>query len=366
MNNKKKCAYVIMPFTEDHKLLYENFIKIVLEEEGFNVDIAYASQNSRSILQDIITSLYKCDLVIADLTDLNPNVLYELGIAHTFEKDTILLTQNIDELPFDLYIYRVIEYNPHFVRIKKAWEEFRKFVKGAIDGKTLFGNPVIDAMKFIEEVPKETKKAETSKEVSKVKSSIKQEGGFLIDHLIKWEEGIKSITGIALNITKATKNIGDKTKEITIKVNNLNISKISHSAKLMLAKSLMTDFSEELTEYNEVILRNNNDYSKINSEIENSLEFIVEYQDPSKDIEKAKDEIKKLINFENSVENGSSSMSRFRDSILKIPRLEVNINNSIIQTSEVLTNLINNMNRTLSQVKRAREILELKISNIKN
>lgn len=49
--------------------------------------------------------------MIADLTGLNPNVMYELGIRHALCKKTILITQDLSEIPFDLKGYFCIQYN---------------------------------------------------------------------------------------------------------------------------------------------------------------------------------------------------------------------------------------------------------------
>ena len=52
---------------------------------------------------------------LADLTGLNPNVMYELGIAHSFNKKTIMITRDdLGSLPFDLKQYRAKDYSTHF------------------------------------------------------------------------------------------------------------------------------------------------------------------------------------------------------------------------------------------------------------
>lgn len=63
-----------------------------------------------SIIKDILKQLNTADVVIADLTDMNPNVFYELGVRHTLQNRTILITQNMDHVPFDLKPYGVIKY----------------------------------------------------------------------------------------------------------------------------------------------------------------------------------------------------------------------------------------------------------------
>jgi nucleoside 2-deoxyribosyltransferase len=52
----------------------------------------------------------RADLIVADLTGRNPNVFYELGYAHALGKRTLLLTQKIDDVPFDLRHRQLVEY----------------------------------------------------------------------------------------------------------------------------------------------------------------------------------------------------------------------------------------------------------------
>jgi predicted nucleotide-binding protein len=65
------------------------------------------------ILTEDQESICEARLILADLTGLNANVMYELGIAHTVGKDTILINQRGDDIkfPFDLAHIRRIEYD---------------------------------------------------------------------------------------------------------------------------------------------------------------------------------------------------------------------------------------------------------------
>jgi nucleoside 2-deoxyribosyltransferase len=62
------------------------------------------------ILIDIWHSINGADFVIADITGRNPNVLYELGIAHTLAKPVLILSRNAADIPIDLSTRRVILY----------------------------------------------------------------------------------------------------------------------------------------------------------------------------------------------------------------------------------------------------------------
>ena len=62
------------------------------------------------ILVDIWHSLKGEDIVIADITGRNPNVLYKLGIAHTLAKPVLIISRNAEDIPIDLSTRRVILY----------------------------------------------------------------------------------------------------------------------------------------------------------------------------------------------------------------------------------------------------------------
>jgi len=66
---------------------------------------------ARSIMSDVWLAINDAQLIIADCTGRNPNVFYEIGIAHTIGKPTILLTQTLDDIPFDLQHLRCIVYD---------------------------------------------------------------------------------------------------------------------------------------------------------------------------------------------------------------------------------------------------------------
>ena len=101
-------------------------------------------ESQRSILSDIVQQIAQCDLIVADLTSSNPNVFYELGIAHTLGRPVILMTQNLDEIPFDLRLLRTVEYSTHFVKIEDAKSALASYARGFIEKRIPFGNPVSD------------------------------------------------------------------------------------------------------------------------------------------------------------------------------------------------------------------------------
>lgn len=62
------------------------------------------------IMQEIFSLIYRSHLIICDFTQMNPNVFYETGIAHTLGRPVIPITQNISHVPFDLRHRRCLTY----------------------------------------------------------------------------------------------------------------------------------------------------------------------------------------------------------------------------------------------------------------
>lgn len=107
---KRKICFVLMPFKDKFDSVY-SVLKEVITEAGYVCVRADEIFKPGSILNVIIEMIERADLIIADLTDRNPNVFYELGYAHAIGKNTILLTQKTSDVPFDIRHRRYIRYD---------------------------------------------------------------------------------------------------------------------------------------------------------------------------------------------------------------------------------------------------------------
>lgn len=62
-------------------------------------------------MEDVWLAIGEAEIIIADCTGRNPNVFYEVGLAHALSKETILITRDLDDIPFDLRHLRIIAYS---------------------------------------------------------------------------------------------------------------------------------------------------------------------------------------------------------------------------------------------------------------
>jgi len=85
--------------------------------------------SEKPIIGDIWDLIQRAEIIVADLTSKNPNVLYELGLCHVLWKRVVLLAQRIEDVPFDLRHFRVILYEHSL----EGAEELSLALAGAVE-----------------------------------------------------------------------------------------------------------------------------------------------------------------------------------------------------------------------------------------
>ena len=136
-------AFVLSPIGGEFDEVYEQLIRPALEQAGFEVRRA-DELDLQNIMSAVIHGISSADLIIAEITALNPNVMYELGIAHALNKPVVMLTQDIAQVPFDLRSYRVITYSARFSAVGKLIDTLQALATALVAGSLTFSSPVAD------------------------------------------------------------------------------------------------------------------------------------------------------------------------------------------------------------------------------
>jgi hypothetical protein len=116
VSGKKKSGgncLVLSPFGSWFDEYYELLFTPAIKDAGLEPIRADDLYKTGSIVNDIWDLTKDARILLADLSGKNPNVFYELGLAHAIAKPVVLITDNIDDVPFDLRSLRVIPYNKH-------------------------------------------------------------------------------------------------------------------------------------------------------------------------------------------------------------------------------------------------------------
>lgn len=103
---------VMMPFKADFNPVFST-LKSAAEALGLRCARADDIWEHHAIIQDIVNLIAQARVVICDCSGKNPNVFYEIGIAHSLGKEVILISQSEDDVPFDLRHLRYVRYLPN-------------------------------------------------------------------------------------------------------------------------------------------------------------------------------------------------------------------------------------------------------------
>lgn len=105
-------CFVVMPFADPVGGYFQNVYEPAIKKAGLKAVRADAEIfGTGKIIDQIWSGINAAKVLVAELTTKNPNVFYELGLAHALNKPVVLVSSNEGDVPFDLRHIRVIYYD---------------------------------------------------------------------------------------------------------------------------------------------------------------------------------------------------------------------------------------------------------------
>ena len=121
--------FVIMPFRSELRPVYEEHISAVARQLNLTVARGDDFFGTHATMADVWNAIAASKVVIADCSAKNSNVFYEIGIAHAIGTPVILITQNTDDVPFDLRHIRYI----HYTLTPQGMKDFEKTLQSTLE-----------------------------------------------------------------------------------------------------------------------------------------------------------------------------------------------------------------------------------------
>lgn len=118
-------VFVLTPFNERFNGTYKTIVN-VCSRYGLRCLRGDESFVEGDIFPEILKHIVKAKIIIANITGRNPNVFYELGIAHALNKPTIIISENLNDATFDIKSKNIILFNRQTELTKKLEETIVK------------------------------------------------------------------------------------------------------------------------------------------------------------------------------------------------------------------------------------------------
>lgn len=133
MKDRPFFVFVLMPFDERFHDVYRIAIADAADEVGVRAERLDDQIYAEGMLDRIYRQIDAADIVIAEMTDRNPNVFYEVGYAHAKDKLCILITKDAEHIPFDLKHRRHIVYGDSLTFLRTELVRHLAWAKSELD-----------------------------------------------------------------------------------------------------------------------------------------------------------------------------------------------------------------------------------------
>lgn len=212
-----KTCFIITPIGNSNSAIYRHIngvirsvIRPCLEKAGFTkIKAAHEINELGSINTQVITSILDADLVVANLTGTNPNVMYELCLRHAIAKPVIHICEEGTDLPFDIKDSRTIFYRNDMLGVDELKEALETMLCEIDYTKDYKDNPIYNARA--------------------VNSIMKESGGENLGALII--SRLDSINAYIANIQKRESNSSKRMREYE----GVSVTKLEDSPQVILS-----------------------------------------------------------------------------------------------------------------------------------
>jgi len=262
VNKREKC-FVIMPISDQGDYsnghfdkVYEHIFKPAIEEAGYEAYRVDEDKICDSIIAKIFKAIQECPMALCDLSNRNPNVLYELGIRQAYDKAVVLVQDEKTDKIFDVSGINTIQYSSRRV-YEEVLRDRKKICEAIISTKEGKENSIT---KVVSVKKAEISEVDISKDdkleimisglIDEVKS-LKQEKNYAMDnlyrrHIRRYEELERDNNLVTREFVYKLKQ--DITKKTLMSISSILNKKFGEKIRLRKEENILYVYSRNMNE----------------------------------------------------------------------------------------------------------------------
>ena len=190
--------------------VYENVIQAACAVVGITATRADAIASPGEVTESICMRLMESEIVVADVTNGNPNVMYELGLRHSTGKPTVQIGE-YGRLPFDISAIRTVSFVRSPAGLVAGRRRLEEALRSALAGE---GMPLTASRVFRHQPP--SRRADDSLVRPVTEEPVEDPG--LVDLMVEMEDALPRLNEIVIRMTHDTEEFGAVTTAATARV----------------------------------------------------------------------------------------------------------------------------------------------------
>lgn len=290
---------------EDSLQVFEEVIQAACQKVGIDPVRADQIAVAGEITEQVFRHLLEDDVVIADVSNGNPNVMYELGLRHTTGRLTIQIGE-FGQLPFDITAIRTIQ----FSRSPRGLIDARNELERALQAGLLDGQDPLTATRVWRDVQSGKPEVELSPPDLSDATESEDDAPGLLEMMTEVEDGLQSMVDDANTITEAIEKIGMVTELSGAEMEKVNQSGAPNSSRLALVAKYAANIKDPVEKLEEASTSFAAHMSSINDGVKALLQ-IIQTADPDDRPEGWSEFLDQLISMAESSREGMEGLNSF-------------------------------------------------------
>lgn len=301
---------------EDNLQMWAEVLEPACDVFGLKAIRADRIAETGEITEQIFQYLRDADVVIADLSGANPNVMYELGLRHTRDKLTIQIGE-YGRLPFDVNTIRTIQ----FQRTEAGRIEARNSLIEALRTGLLGNGSPVAATRVWNEPESIGAESialavERSHAVDEVDEDVDEPG--VVDMLAEGEAAIEEVSTTLAEMTGITKQIGQLMTESTERIHESDSKKKGFAGRVVVARELASSLAEPTSLFEEQA----NDYLGSVGKLDAMVNFILDRMEENPtEAEEGQPFLQSTRELVDAVDEIAVNLAKFREGAVGLRKL---------------------------------------------